>query len=187
MQWLQNFNWMCPKITFMYDHWDGDVRAKNPNAAWHKTKAWHLGCIFDNNWDVWGRGRVTILERHSHGAGLVDFYINLTYSLNIDDPLYSQILSSCTKMVTCVPRIPMLHDIRLKRGIWAAFSITIGMYEGGGMLRFWNVIVMVLVWLTFISIYPKKSKAVDQSTMNYDIFGLGEARAISDILQSCFT
>ena len=24
-------------------------------------------------------------------------------------------------------------------------------------------------------------------TMNYDIFGLGEARAISDILQSCFT
>ena len=90
-------------------------------------------------------------------------------------------------MVTCVPRIPMLHDIRLKRGIWAAFSITIGMYEGGGMLRFWNVIVMVLVWLTFISIYPKKSKAVDQSTMNYDIFGLGEARAISDILQSCFT
>ena len=24
-------------------------------------------------------------------------------------------------------------------------------------------------------------------SMNYDIFGLGEARAISDILQSCFT
>jgi hypothetical protein len=23
--------------------------------------------------------------------------------------------------------------------------------------------------------------------MNYDLFGLGEARAISDILQSCFT
>ena len=69
------------------------------------------------------------------------------------------------EMVTCVPRIPMPHDIRLKRGIWAAFSITIGMYEGGGMLRFWNVIVMVLVWLTFISIYPKKSKAVDQSTI----------------------
>ena len=48
-------------------------------------------------------------------------------------------------MVTCVPGIPMPHDIRLKRGIWAAFSITIGMYEGGGMLRFWNVIVIVIV------------------------------------------
>jgi hypothetical protein len=25
------------------------------------------------------------------------------------------------------------------------------------------------------------------NAMNYDLFGLGEARAISDILQSCFT
>ena len=27
----------------------------------------------------------------------------------------------------------------------------------------------------------------EQKSNNYDIFGLGEARAISDILQSCFT
>ena len=38
-------------------------------------------------------------------------------------------------------------------------------------------------------IYGCLSNSSDSFTnsMNYDIFGLGEARAISDILQSCFT
>ena len=48
LRWSSSFS----NIVFL--HQNGDVRARNPNAAWHKTKAWHLGCIFDNNWDVWG-------------------------------------------------------------------------------------------------------------------------------------
>ena len=39
--------------------------------------------VFDTYWDL-RRGHVKILERHCHSAGLVDFYVTLTYILTIE-------------------------------------------------------------------------------------------------------
>ena len=56
----------------------------------------------------------------------------------------------------------------------------------------WFSLVFNLVLMNFDSNFPGSNGLnleikVKIIQMKYDIFGLGEARAISDILQSCFT